>query len=1050
MNKQASCPMSLQTILRTFLLLACTPLLLHAKTTSQEIIQLAGRDHGLCVIIGCGGKKSPALAAELAASGKMLVHGIALDDASLGRARTALSAAGVHGLATVERLPLSPLPYRDNLVNMLVVMDWGRAASAGLTKEEALRVVAPHGKLCMRKEGKWDVAEKPMPKEMDEWTHPTHGPDGNCVSMDTVVHFPVGFRWQMGLPMNLRNPKRAANAWSSTRGIALTGGRCFTLSASVMENLAPAYFSEHGMDQYVTARDAFNGLFLWRTKIGATYYGGLVYPNRAPFVAVGDYVYVASADGKLLALDAATGKRAKTFATAYPPGRILVDRGTVVSAGWMGGTDVGGWQGVDRRRMDFGVAGGAIEAFDAKSGKRLWKTDKLATSIRSAGGVLFMIQRTGPDKHEEMTYPPRKGEAAKTPLPPHPDQTVVAMDLRTGKPLWEVPSETFAAGSNLSVDAAGLGVVTVSHDNGVKTSAFSAKDGKLLFTKKTNSYTAFYKGEMLLGPYKYDPQTGAPTGKSPFQLSRTICTPRYFVNNIIVTNRMGGFLVDGKTVLYGGARGGCLFASIPAYGAFYTPQNWCRCAPAQVPGFIAFGPIAGEPTPEEMEKPPVVEKGSAFEEIQNPRSKIQNETDWPMYRHGPERNSATPAAAPEKLDVLWQARVTAPAPDGLIGRDWKSYLNSPVTAPVVAGGIVVTAAMDRNQVVALDAATGKERWRCTVGARIDTPPTLHQGACIFGAHDGDVYALSTRDGRLAWRMRAAPRDERMVSYGKIESPWPVVGTVLVADGLAYASAGRTQGSDGGIVVRAFDPATGKIAWSRTIAPSQNRGQYRKMRRNDLLLKTGDLVQVMATRMDPKTGEVRKNPTFEYEQFLNRQRRAKARKKEFKETMTLEEIAPSIGLEGFISWNWTRLGNRKHMTMNFGNIRGDMASWDDGMVCAVAREGTTITAVKRENVGPFGHKVGAPAWRAPLPAGYQATSLILCPNAVVVGGGAYKAGSREGRGFVMALSRDKGEKIAECAFGAPLSYNGLAVAAGRVYVALADGSAACLGRKGIRP
>jgi hypothetical protein len=32
-------------------------------------------------------------------------------------------------------------------------------------------------------------------------------------------------------------------------------------------------------------------------------------------------------------------------------------------------------------------------------------------------------------------------------------------------------------------------------------------------------------------------------------------------------------------------------------------------------------------------------------------------------------------------------------------------------------------------------------------------------------------------------------------------------------GFSNASAGRTQGSDGGIVVRAVDPANGKIAWS---------------------------------------------------------------------------------------------------------------------------------------------------------------------------------------------------------------------------------------------
>jgi hypothetical protein len=89
--------------------------LCQGQVSSTEVLKTAGVDHGLCIIIGCGDENAPALAAELAASGRMLVHGIALDDGSLARAASAISAAGVDGLATVEKSPLDPLPYRDNL-----------------------------------------------------------------------------------------------------------------------------------------------------------------------------------------------------------------------------------------------------------------------------------------------------------------------------------------------------------------------------------------------------------------------------------------------------------------------------------------------------------------------------------------------------------------------------------------------------------------------------------------------------------------------------------------------------------------------------------------------------------------------------------------------------------------------------------------------------------------------------------------------------------------------------------------------------------------------
>jgi len=907
------------------LLLALAPASVsRAQIAVGQVVQKTGDEQGLCVIIGCGTRKSSTLAADVAKQSKLLVHGIALDDDSLARARKAISAAGVDGLATVEKLHLTPLPYRDNIANIVVVPDFKVAAAAGLTTEEALRVTAPKGRLIVNTNGKVTTTVKPMPKEMDEWTHENRGPDGNTVSSDTAVHFPVGFRWNAGLPMNINNPKQSANAWSSTRGIALCNGRCFTLSSSVLENLGPTFGSKHGVDQYVIARDAFNGLLLWRTKVGATYYGGLFYPNRAPFVAVGDYVYAAAEDGKLIALDAATGRIARKFDTTYPVGKVLVDQNVVVAATWKEGTKVGGLFGVDRRLMDFAIAEGAVEAFDAGSGNRLWKLDKLATFIRSADGNLYMVQREGADKREEQSYPSRppkkEGEQEPPPPPSRPEQYVVAVDLKTGKQLWEARVAKAGAHEILSVDAAGMGVVAIAHNNGARTTVLSAKDGHVVLETAAHSYAGFAGGELHLGGKKYDPATGKETGTSPVRISSTICTPTYYVNNMTVQNRGGGFNVDGKHLLYGGARGACLFASIPAYGEFYTAQNWCACAPAQIPGFIAFGPISREPNMEEMETPAPPEQGPAYRKISGLKPQTSDSANWPMYRRDPFRSNATPGSAPQKLDLLWQKTVTVPWADGAMGCEWKEQLTDPLTSPVVGDRIVIVAVPDRNQVIALNAATGKEEWRQVVGGRVDSAPTLYGGACLFGSHDGYVYALSRADGRLAWKLRAAPCDERMVSYGKVESPWPVMGTVLVDDGMAYASAGRTQGSDGGIVVRAFDPGTGKIAWSRAIVPTSDGGEYRNMRKNDIILKVGDSLQLMRTRMNPKSGEIVKNPTIEYQKALEQQRREKqqaereakksavpgkkteaAKKTEpaDEELKPPEEIAPGIGLEGFV-------------------------------------------------------------------------------------------------------------------------------------------------------
>jgi len=1065
-----------------------------ADGASAEILALYGREHGLCAVIGVSNKEAAELAADLASSGKMLVHGIAFDDESLLQARGVIGARGLQGFATIEKLALTPMPYRENLVNLMVVPDLAAAKAAGFSRDEALAVVAPLGKLCIREQGKWSVTAKSKPAGMDEWTHNVHGPDGNRASQDKLVTFPVGYRWHGGLPFNINNRKRQGNRYSATRALAVSGGRCYTFSDSVIDNLKGAYFLGQELDQYVTARDAYNGLFLWRRRIGSVYYGGLWYTNLAPFAAVGDAVYTVTEEGNLLVLDAATGTEIRTIDTTFAPGDLLVDRNILVAATWKGGTQLGESRvnRYERRRMHSAVAEGTVEAYYADGGMKLWQRNQLATSIRSADGVLFMVQREGPDLLEESRrYKTREEKEKEKEIPPdqkktytRPGQKIVALDLRMGEQLWEVKAEDLSAEDHaqelLRLDAAGLGVVTVIHSRdlrGGKASVLSAKTGECLLQTKSGHLPVLIDNALHLGGKTYDPATGKETGASSFAIGTTVCTPSYVVNNIIIRNRGGAYTVGGKSLVYGGARGGCSTASVPADGAFYTPQNWCTCCPPQICGFICFGPVRSVPTPEEMTKTPAVVKGPAFDVAPDGDDPgAGDEPDWPMYRHGAARSSGAPSPAPAQLNLVWRREIPPPKLEGPVAFNWREYLNPPLTAPTAACGVVTTSVMDANQVVGLDLNDGRLLWRFEAGGRVDSSPTIHRGVCLFGAHDGFVYALDCRSGALRWQMRLAPNDERMASYGKVESPWPVVGSVLVADGVAYASAGRTQGSDGGVVVRAFSPFTGEVAWSKVLGTSNN---VRELRRNDLILKTGDSLQLMITRLDPKTGELKKNPTREinlYHQKLSRlnsllkryrkdleaaggenptlQKRIETYEKQLAELKEPEEeeIAPSLGSlgtssAGYVNWNWPRLGYRKYRQMNYGNIGGTLVSWDDKGACAMTND-RSISAYSREKVGKVREKLSQPRdWLVSLPPAYQVTSIVVCPNAVVAGGGVYDAEeSGKKGGFVWVMSRDKGEKTAEHVFAAPVVYNGVAVVNKGICAALEDGAVCLLGEQ----
>ncbi|MCH5372370.1 MAG: PQQ-binding-like beta-propeller repeat protein, partial [Planctomycetes bacterium] len=133
-----------------------------------------------------------------------------------------------------------------------------------------------------------------------------------------------------------------------------------------------------------------------------------------------------------------------------------------------------------------------------------------------------------------------------------------------------------------------------------------------------------------------------------------------------------------------------------------------------------------------------------------------------------------------------------------------------LTPPVAADGRVFVAEPDAHAVHALDATDGSLRWTFYADGRVDSPPTLYDGLCLFGSTDGHVYCLSASDGRLAWRFQAAPEERQLCVMGGFESAWPVHGSVLVRDGLVYCTAGRSSYLDGGIYLYALDPHSGQV------------------------------------------------------------------------------------------------------------------------------------------------------------------------------------------------------------------------------------------------
>jgi hypothetical protein len=140
---------------------------------------------------------------------------------------------------------------------------------------------------------------------------------------------------------------------------------------------------------------------------------------------------------------------------------------------------------------------------------------------------------------------------------------------------------------------------------------------------------------------------------------------------------------------------------------------------------------------------------------------------------------------------------------------WQADLGGRLSSVVVAEGKLFVCSLDTDTVHALDASTGKPVWAFTASGRVDSPPTIWQGLALFGSADGSVYCLRASDGALAWRFRAAPEDRRMVAFDRVESVWPVPGSVLVHNGVVYCVAGRSMFLDGGLRMLRLDARTGR-------------------------------------------------------------------------------------------------------------------------------------------------------------------------------------------------------------------------------------------------
>ena len=804
-----------------------TTSLARADSNAEQILETLGVRGGLCVQIGAEDVDG---AAQLAESGRYLIHILDADEKVIDQARKSLQAMGRYGLVSVDRLPEEKrLPYTEDLVNLVHVSE---QTSAQVSLGEAYRVLCPSSVLVIGEDkatqeqlesagfteiesagdaSEWWIARKPRPEEMDEWTHARHSAAGNPASEDTLVAPPRRVRW-------------IAGAESEVRGMVTAAGRNFYAG--------------------VLARDSYNGLRLWHRDVVAPGEKFTMKNVRsAPPVAGGDRLFVVEKK-KLLALDASSGDVIQEYPEAGEPKEVLFDRGTLIV-----------------------TTSDSVRALYADSGDLRWQVSLSSPREVVAGDSTVALIHGQSRRNEPI------------------EAVVIHRD--TGKILWKRNDLEWLPKVRRLVYNDGLVAFEVSTFNndgpGNSLHLLSAETGKVQLdhpfmpgmNHSRQSRAMFVNGNLWLlhggrgadekrlpvQVSAIDMKTGEALVTHPAGLTHCfppVMTSRYMIAGEFDLTDLKSGEVDANHITKAacGPDGGW----VPANSLIYVTPKHCVCWP-MLRGYTALaseraaGDI-GDMKVDEIEFP--LEKG--VDPPANGKA-CDPKRDWPMYRHDAWRSASTTGMVPSAFDTIWSIDLGPTTPEGIITHDWEEnlFVKGPITAPAIAGGRIVVARPDAHEVVALETDTGEVAWRFTASGRVDTTPTLHKGLCLFGSKAGWVYCLRADDGQLVWRLRAAPVEEQLVAYGQLESPWPVPGSVLIIDDVAYFAAGRQSLADGGILIFSVEPTTGKIHWvhRHDSVPQTNFYDCSALEFDnfDLLHREGDAVGMSRWVFDRKSGEM---------------------------------------------------------------------------------------------------------------------------------------------------------------------------------------------------
>lgn len=1018
----------------------------------DAILKESGISGGLAVTVETWNKD---FCKELVTEHPFLLHVLLSDRKEVEKTRKTLVEMGIYGKVTVGEWDGEKLPLVDRCVRLVV-------SSVSLDKDELHRVLSPLGTAIIK--GK--TTKAPWPDTIDEWTHFLHGPDNNAVAHDKEAGPPRRTRWMAG-PRYLRHH----GSLSSMSALVSAKGRLFYIydhGPTFAHQLQPVWRLE--------ARDAFSGIDLWQREIkawanhlGPFRHGPTELPRR--LVASGDHLFVTLGYGAPVSvLDAATGKTLRELDGTEGTLEIICSGDVLYLV--KGKTET--WAEARKRGFFPGSYAKSIIAVNWKTGKKKWEKNDTATSLimpttlaADDGGRLFFQNKrnlvsldadTGEEnwKTERIFGGYRRGGWGTPTVvvqgdvvicaERHPGKDaaqdkekmefisdsnrpkqgdVIAYSVKDGKELWRcVSKENYNSPIDvLIVDGkVWTGDVPIFNNPGF-TAARNLVSGEIVKKRGPDSK------EIEVGMYHH-------------RCYRVKATDKY-----LFLSRAGTELLDvnsGTIEAHHWVRGSCQYGMLPCNGLLYATPHACACyIEAKLTGFAALAPGKREKVEEPEER---LQKGPAYAQVST--LSPQPSEDWPTYRSDCARSGMARCDIPKKPVERWRVEIPG-----------SKHLSSIVSADDMVFG----ADVDGNAVFCIDAKKGSLKWIRVVGGPVDSPPGIlgsgEDALAIFGCRDGFIYCLRASDGELVWRYRPAEHEEMMVNMQKLESVWPVHGSVLVLDRTVYAVAGRSSYLDGGLRYTALNAMTGDVIAENIVKSgdtetgSQPRkdvhGFYMKGALPDILSSDGESLFMRHYRMDKKGNLVNErvphifSPAgFLDDQWWNRTYWIVGEKMGtgYKQWHT---VAP-LHVRGRIlvtDGKDTFYGYRRKMGRGTVSIETQnsyelfKASREDGGIMGSAGKGPREPPVKQ----PFTHRDN---WARTIPV--HARGLVLGETLLAIAGRPDPFMTEDGsKSRVLIVGIDDGSDQSSIELPAEPVFDSLIAARGNLYVSMINGEVLCL-------